>query len=122
MRKKMREERWQDVPPYRNNVRSKGKKEQEKDVANSNLPNGCTPWEVSQFLGGFGEVVGTYIARKRDKEENCFGFTTFKHASKAKEIEQRLNGIKMGNHKLKVNIALFAAENAVFWETNKPLC
>ncbi|KAJ0550297.1 putative RNA recognition motif domain, nucleotide-binding alpha-beta plait domain superfamily [Helianthus annuus] len=110
----MEEEKpWIDVPgrrPYS----GKKNKEANGDVAKfyvTNLPDGCTLWEVSNFLGAYGEVIGTYIARKKDKEGNKFGFVTFRYAKMAKEIEQNINGLKMGQNKLRVNIAKFAAEN-----------
>ena len=77
----------------------------------SNLPSGCIPREVSDFLGYYGDVVGSYIARKRDKEGNRFGFITFKNVSNVRELEKRLNGVKMGKYRLKVNVAKFAVEN-----------
>ncbi|KAJ0759799.1 putative RNA recognition motif domain, nucleotide-binding alpha-beta plait domain superfamily [Helianthus annuus] len=78
----------------------------------TNLPQGCTPWEVSEFVKVFGEVYGVYIARKKDKVGNRFGFISFKDVRDAKELEKVLNGTKMGNSKLRVNIAKFAAENS----------
>ncbi|PWA60122.1 RNA-directed DNA polymerase, eukaryota [Artemisia annua] len=110
------EEEWQDVLARRNKGRqnNKGEAEGAGDVTKffvSNLPSGCTPWEVSEFLGYYGEVVGSYIAKKRDKEGKRFGFITFRKVRNALELEKRMNGIKMGICKLKVNVAKFAVEN-----------
>ncbi|PWA52985.1 RNA-directed DNA polymerase, eukaryota [Artemisia annua] len=77
----------------------------------SNLPSGCIPREVSEFMGYYGDVVGSYIARKRDKEGNRFGFISFRNVSNVAELEKRLNGVKMGKFRLKVNVAKFAVEN-----------
>ncbi|PWA62725.1 nucleotide-binding alpha-beta plait domain-containing protein [Artemisia annua] len=85
----------------------------------SNLPSGCTPWEVSEFLGYFGEVVGSYIAKKRDKAGNRFGFITFRNVSNVVELERRMNGIKMGCCRLIVNIAKFAVENVKLRDLEK---
>ncbi|KAJ0570912.1 putative RNA recognition motif domain, nucleotide-binding alpha-beta plait domain superfamily [Helianthus annuus] len=82
----------------------------------TNLPFGCTPWEVAEFLGFSGEIAGTYVARKNDKAGNRFGFVSFKNLKNAKELEQRMNGVKMGKFILKINIAKFASENAGFFE------
>ncbi|KAJ0668710.1 putative RNA recognition motif domain, nucleotide-binding alpha-beta plait domain superfamily [Helianthus annuus] len=82
----------------------------------SNLPVGCNPWDLADFVGVFGEVAGCYIARKKDKEGNRFGFISFVNVGDVKELERKLNGIKMGEYKLKVNITRFALENAVIWE------
>ncbi|PWA48326.1 RNA-directed DNA polymerase, eukaryota [Artemisia annua] len=109
-------EEWTHVPTRRN----KGKQNQIghdkgiRDVTKfyvSNFPNGCTPWEVKEFFGHFGEVVGSYIAKKRDKEGNRFGFISFRKVSNVVDMEKRMNGTKMGCFRLKVNIARFAVEN-----------
>ncbi|MFS8001802.1 putative RNA recognition motif domain, nucleotide-binding alpha-beta plait domain superfamily [Helianthus anomalus] len=43
----------------------------------TNLLVGCNLWDVADFMGGFGEIAGCYIARKKDKEGNRFGFISF---------------------------------------------
>ncbi|KAJ0856583.1 putative RNA recognition motif domain, nucleotide-binding alpha-beta plait domain superfamily [Helianthus annuus] len=86
----------------------------------TNLPQGSTPWEISEFVKVFGEVAGVYIARKKDKFGNRFGFISFKNVRDVKELERALNGTKMGNAKLKVNLARFAVENANVLDTMKP--
>ncbi|KAJ0560871.1 putative RNA recognition motif domain, nucleotide-binding alpha-beta plait domain superfamily [Helianthus annuus] len=80
----------------------------------TNLPNGVTPWEVSDFVRVFGNVAGVYIARKKDKEGRKFGFISFRNVVDVKEMERTLNGTKMGGFKLKVNVAKFAMENEGF--------
>ncbi|KAJ0879411.1 putative RNA recognition motif domain, nucleotide-binding alpha-beta plait domain superfamily [Helianthus annuus] len=81
----------------------------------TNLPQGCTPWELSEFVKVFGEVAGVYIARKKDKVGNKFGFISFRDVRDVKDMERALNGTKMGKSKLKVNLARFAAENATLF-------
>ncbi|KAJ0826228.1 putative RNA recognition motif domain, nucleotide-binding alpha-beta plait domain superfamily [Helianthus annuus] len=82
----------------------------------TNLPEGCTPWELSEFVKVFGEVAGAYVAKKKDKVGNRFGFISFSNVRDVKELERALNGTKMGNSKLKANIARFAVENANLME------
>ncbi|PWA51972.1 nucleotide-binding alpha-beta plait domain-containing protein [Artemisia annua] len=115
---------WQEVPSRR----SKGRQRMNGDPIGmgdttkffiSNIPTGCNPWELSGFLGCFREVVGSYIARKRDKEGNRFGFVTFKKVRNAVELEKRMNGVKMGQCRLKVNIAKFAMENIGIWDSEE---
>ncbi|KAJ0779785.1 putative RNA recognition motif domain, nucleotide-binding alpha-beta plait domain superfamily [Helianthus annuus] len=77
----------------------------------SNLPEGCTPWELKCGLVGLGEVWGTYVAKKRDKEGRRFGFASFKDVRDKSELERSLKGLKLGGCKLVVNIARFAKEN-----------
>ncbi|KAJ0593536.1 putative RNA recognition motif domain, nucleotide-binding alpha-beta plait domain superfamily [Helianthus annuus] len=77
----------------------------------SNLPEGCNPWELRKALEGFGEVVGTFVAKKRDKNGCRFGFASFKDVKDSHDLERLLRGVKMGGYKLKINIARFAVEN-----------
>ncbi|KAJ0681965.1 putative RNA recognition motif domain, nucleotide-binding alpha-beta plait domain superfamily [Helianthus annuus] len=82
----------------------------------SNLPIGCRPWDVADFVGQFGEVAGMYIARKMDKEGRRFGFLSLRNVKDARATERVLNGLKMGGFCLWVNIAKFAAENVDWWD------
>ncbi|PWA87455.1 RNA-directed DNA polymerase, eukaryota [Artemisia annua] len=114
-----KEEAWQEVQPRKNNIRRTHNGESNKEITKfyiSNLPNGCIPGDVKRILGDFGDIVGTYIARKKDKEGNRFGFVSFRRVRNVFDLEKRLNGIKMGACRLKVNIAKFAAENNGMWE------
>ncbi|MFS7979722.1 putative RNA recognition motif domain, nucleotide-binding alpha-beta plait domain superfamily [Helianthus anomalus] len=77
----------------------------------SNLPEGCTPWELKCGIAGCGEISGTYVARKRDKEGNRFGFASFIDVKDKAELLKLLRGVSLGGCKLKVNIARFALEN-----------
>ncbi|KAM0037856.1 putative RNA recognition motif domain, nucleotide-binding alpha-beta plait domain superfamily [Helianthus debilis subsp. tardiflorus] len=77
----------------------------------SNLPEGCTPWELRCCVEKFGAVSGTYVAKKRDKGGCRFGFISFRDVGDKLELERQLQGIKMGINKLKVNVAKFAVEN-----------
>ncbi|KAJ0492067.1 putative RNA recognition motif domain, nucleotide-binding alpha-beta plait domain superfamily [Helianthus annuus] len=78
----------------------------------SNLPDRCSSVVVGEFFSVFGNVARVYVARKRDKNGNNFGFVTFKGVKDVKELEGRMKGVKMGNFKLQVNLARFAAENS----------
>ncbi|KAJ0589790.1 putative RNA-directed DNA polymerase [Helianthus annuus] len=77
----------------------------------TNLPDGCTPWELRKCLEVFGNIVGSYVAKKRDKNGCRFGFVSFKGVRDRAELLKSLGGTKMGNFKLKINVARFAAEN-----------
>ncbi|KAF5820625.1 putative RNA recognition motif domain, nucleotide-binding alpha-beta plait domain superfamily [Helianthus annuus] len=78
----------------------------------SNLPNRCSSVDVGEFFSVFGNVARVYVARKRDKNGNNFGFVTFKGFKDVIDLEGRLKGVKMGNFKLQVNLAKFAVENS----------
>ncbi|KAF5762302.1 putative RNA recognition motif domain, nucleotide-binding alpha-beta plait domain superfamily [Helianthus annuus] len=110
---------WNDVVNKKKN-RSKGIKGNTVDrnskgaitkIFISNLPRGCNPWDVADFVKVFGEVSGVYIARKLDKEGRWFGFVSLKNVADVKEMERALNGTKMGDSKLVANLARFAKEN-----------
>ncbi|MFS7930195.1 putative nucleotide-binding alpha-beta plait domain superfamily, RNA-binding domain superfamily [Helianthus anomalus] len=80
----------------------------------SRLPNRCNAKEVGEVLIDFGEVVGVYIARKRDRRGYCFGFASFKGVGDPVDMEMNLKNIWMGNYKLHINMARFAKENVGF--------
>ncbi|KAM0065404.1 putative RNA recognition motif domain, nucleotide-binding alpha-beta plait domain superfamily [Helianthus debilis subsp. tardiflorus] len=86
----------------------------------TNLPSGCNPWDITEFVKVFGEVAGVYIAKKKDKNGNRFGFLSFSNVRDAKELERALNGTKMGDSKLKVNITRFASENVGLLDGAEP--
>ncbi|KAJ0752504.1 putative RNA recognition motif domain, nucleotide-binding alpha-beta plait domain superfamily [Helianthus annuus] len=118
------EEPWNDVPSRRRDNRKNITSEERARGGYitkyyiTNLPPGCNPWDVAVFARVFGEVAGMYIARKKDKMGNRFGFLSFKNVRDAKELEKVLNGTKMGGSKLRVNVAKFANENTEFWEAD----
>ncbi|KAJ0795042.1 putative RNA recognition motif domain, nucleotide-binding alpha-beta plait domain superfamily [Helianthus annuus] len=118
------EEPWIDVIGRRKVINRNGV-EDDKAVGSetikfyiSNLPPGCRPWDVADFVRVYGEVSGMYIARKRDKAGNRFGFLSFKNVKDAIILEKALNGLKMGGYKLSVNIARFANENIGIWKVD----
>ncbi|KAM0008773.1 putative RNA recognition motif domain, nucleotide-binding alpha-beta plait domain superfamily [Helianthus debilis subsp. tardiflorus] len=78
----------------------------------TNLPDGSTPWELRKCMEVFGEIAGTYVAKKRDRNGCRFGFVTFKGIRDRVELLKSLGGIKMGDSRLKVNVARYAAENS----------
>ncbi|KAJ0865336.1 putative RNA recognition motif domain, nucleotide-binding alpha-beta plait domain superfamily [Helianthus annuus] len=115
---------WKDVPVKKNN-RKKGFSGDKINNGNitkfyvTNLPTGCTPWEVSEFVKVFGDVAGVCVARKADKEGRKFGFISFRHVVDVKEMERALNGMKMGGFKLIANIARYAKENTGLFDVNR---
>ncbi|KAJ0691799.1 putative RNA recognition motif domain, nucleotide-binding alpha-beta plait domain superfamily [Helianthus annuus] len=79
----------------------------------SNLPDKCSSKEIGDFFSAFRDVVGVYVARKRDKEGNRFGFVSFSGARNKSDLVENLKSVRMGNYKLRTNIARFALENFV---------
>ncbi|KAF5765496.1 putative RNA recognition motif domain, nucleotide-binding alpha-beta plait domain superfamily [Helianthus annuus] len=78
----------------------------------SNLPEGCTPWELRKGLERFGAIYGTYVAKKRDKLGCRFGFVSFVDIKDRKDFVKSLSGVKLGENKLRINVARFAVENS----------
>ncbi|KAF5769709.1 putative RNA recognition motif domain, nucleotide-binding alpha-beta plait domain superfamily [Helianthus annuus] len=107
---------WHEVPVRKGPKKDggEGNKLGKRNISKffiTNLPPGCNPWDVADFVRVFGEVAGVYIARKADKEGRKFGFVSFFNVVDVKDMERVLNGTKMGGYKLQVNLARFAKEN-----------
>ncbi|MFS7910390.1 putative RNA-binding domain superfamily [Helianthus anomalus] len=66
----------------------------------TNLLERCCSLEIGEFFSVFGEVVGVYVARKRDKKG--------------------MKGVKMGESKLLVNIAKVTVENSGYSDPISP--
>ncbi|KAJ0515602.1 putative RNA recognition motif domain, nucleotide-binding alpha-beta plait domain superfamily [Helianthus annuus] len=77
----------------------------------SNLPEGCTSWELRCSVEGIGNVAGTFVAKKRDKSGCRFGFISFGDVSNKHDMVNKIRGIRLGECKLKANVARFAVEN-----------
>ncbi|MFS7926962.1 putative RNA recognition motif domain, nucleotide-binding alpha-beta plait domain superfamily [Helianthus anomalus] len=92
---------WNDIPSKKNprNNGGSGIRNHRGNITKfyiTNLPKGCRPWDVADFIKVFGEVSGVYIARKNDKEGRRFVFVSFVNVVDVKEMERALNGTKMG--------------------------
>ncbi|KAJ0503312.1 putative RNA recognition motif domain, nucleotide-binding alpha-beta plait domain superfamily [Helianthus annuus] len=85
-----------------------------------NIPDGCRPWDLATLLGKYGDLSGSYIARKRSKEASKFSFVSFKGVKDWRELEGLLQGLKFGGFKLKINRARFAKENDLVDEVQAP--
>ncbi|KAD5317993.1 hypothetical protein E3N88_17939 [Mikania micrantha] len=73
----------------------------------ANLPDGCAAQEMTKEFQKFGVVLDSYVARKKDKAGNTFGFVRFEPITDTRSLELNINSIKMGNLKLVVNVAKF---------------
>ncbi|KAJ0715757.1 putative RNA recognition motif domain, nucleotide-binding alpha-beta plait domain superfamily [Helianthus annuus] len=77
----------------------------------SNIPEGCRPWDLADAFRVYGDVVGAFIAKKKNKEGRIFGFVKFKGVQDQAGLEAWMASMKLGGNKLVVNIARFAKEN-----------
>ncbi|KAJ0734553.1 hypothetical protein HanPI659440_Chr11g0421411 [Helianthus annuus] len=64
-----------------------------------------------------GDIFDIFIARKRDKDGNRFGFFSMLDVKDRVEVERNVSAIRMGEYKLKCNVARFVLEEG---EIKKP--
>lgn len=76
----------------------------------SNLPERCSGADLAKEVRNFGNIFDIYIARKRDKEGKRFGFVSLLDVKDRKELERVLSSIRLGDFRLKVNVARFVLE------------
>ncbi|KAF5818758.1 putative RNA recognition motif domain, nucleotide-binding alpha-beta plait domain superfamily [Helianthus annuus] len=76
----------------------------------TNLPEGCSGNDLAGHVRLFGQIFDLYIARKRDKGGNRFGFISFLDVKDKEELLRNLRNIRMGGYKLWFNIARFVLE------------
>ncbi|PWA92357.1 nucleotide-binding alpha-beta plait domain-containing protein [Artemisia annua] len=77
----------------------------------TNLPEGCSGTGLATQVRMYGQIFGLYIARKRDKGGNRFGFVSMLDVKDKEELLKNLRGIRMGDCKLWFNIARFVLED-----------
>ncbi|KAK9069568.1 hypothetical protein SSX86_011472 [Deinandra increscens subsp. villosa] len=77
----------------------------------SNLPNGCSGNDLAALVRPFGQIFDIYIARKRDKGGNRFGFISFLDVKDKDDLIRELRNTRLGDYKLWFNIARFVLED-----------
>ncbi|KAJ0567780.1 putative RNA recognition motif domain, nucleotide-binding alpha-beta plait domain superfamily [Helianthus annuus] len=77
----------------------------------SNLPEKCSGNDLAEFVRQHGEIFDLYIARKRDRSGNRFGFVTMLDVKDKQEMVRILYAIRMGDYRLRVNVARFTLED-----------
>jgi hypothetical protein len=77
----------------------------------SNLPEGCSGADLASHIRLHGQIYDIYIARKRDKGGNRFGFISMLDVKDRDDLLKNLRGIRMGDYKLWFNIARFVLED-----------
>ncbi|KAD7477694.1 hypothetical protein E3N88_00830 [Mikania micrantha] len=84
----------------------------------SNLPEGITEDGFQRIFVGFGCLSDSYLARKRDRGGNIFGFIRFKEVQNVHQLLQDLNEVKFEGVKLGVNIAKYNKGDALLEESH----
>ncbi|PWA94625.1 RNA-directed DNA polymerase, eukaryota [Artemisia annua] len=77
----------------------------------TNLPEGCSGTDLAEHVRPFGQIFNLYIARKRDKGGNRFGFVSMLDVKDKDDLLKSLRNIRMGEYKLWFNIARFVLED-----------
>ncbi|KAD6455080.1 hypothetical protein E3N88_09786 [Mikania micrantha] len=78
----------------------------------SNLPEGITDSRFKESFAGFGWLSDAYIARKRDRGGNWFGFIRFKDVKEVSKLLMELSNVRLDGAKLCVNIAKYNKDGA----------
>ncbi|KAM0048956.1 putative RNA recognition motif domain, nucleotide-binding alpha-beta plait domain superfamily [Helianthus debilis subsp. tardiflorus] len=102
---------WYDVPFKKGKGSRHQQHEKEKDQGVkffvSNLPDRCASADLVKVLKGFGDIRGTYIARKLDRLGKRFGFVTFNRGRNMEDLEVALKDVWIGSYKLFIVPARF---------------
>ncbi|KAJ0805473.1 putative RNA recognition motif domain, nucleotide-binding alpha-beta plait domain superfamily [Helianthus annuus] len=85
----------------------------------SNLPGCCASSNLYAVLKGFGDINGTYIARKYDKLGKRFGFVSFRNVKDPLGLEKELKDVWIGSYKLFIVLARFVDGEKVSWKEEK---
>ncbi|KAJ0749342.1 putative RNA recognition motif domain, nucleotide-binding alpha-beta plait domain superfamily [Helianthus annuus] len=73
----------------------------------SNLPPWCSSADVVKVLKEYGDLQGTYIARKYDRLGKRFGFASFKNVRNRMDLEGKMKDVWLGSYKLFIIPARF---------------
>ncbi|KAJ0764965.1 putative RNA recognition motif domain, nucleotide-binding alpha-beta plait domain superfamily [Helianthus annuus] len=76
----------------------------------TNIPDNCSGANLAREVRNFGEIFDIYVARKRDKVGRRFAFVSLLDVKDRREMEKVLSSIRLGEYKLKVNVARFVLE------------
>ncbi|KAM0016712.1 putative RNA recognition motif domain, nucleotide-binding alpha-beta plait domain superfamily [Helianthus debilis subsp. tardiflorus] len=83
----------------------------------ANLPDRCSGNDLAGEVRKYGMIFDIYIARKRDKEGKRFGFLSLLDVKDRVDMVKKLSQIKMGEYRLKVNVARFVLEEGEINDT-----
>ncbi|KAD3336133.1 hypothetical protein E3N88_31652 [Mikania micrantha] len=81
-----------------------------KDVTTifiTNLPDGFTSGMLWKMCLPIGNIADAFIASKKDKGGNTFGFVRFRNVSNTERLVTEINMIKLGGTKIAANIARY---------------
>ncbi|KAM0039325.1 putative RNA recognition motif domain, nucleotide-binding alpha-beta plait domain superfamily [Helianthus debilis subsp. tardiflorus] len=106
-----KQDTWYDVPFKKGRSNRQQHQEKEKDLGIkffvSNLPDRCSSSDQIRVLKNYGDIQGTYIARKYDRLGKRFGFVTFVRGRNMEDLESSLKDVWIGSYKLFIVPARF---------------
>ncbi|CAI9264957.1 unnamed protein product [Lactuca saligna] len=85
-----------------------------------NFPEDWDEKALWQTFQRYGTIVDLYLARKRNIKNKRFGFVRFIRIENISEFERKLNGIWIGNYKLRVNLARFQRKSTANLRSTMP--
>lgn len=109
----MEKEGWQEANRKEHrNMRSRRRVERSNKIPAtsffiSNLPEGIKDITLLKNFAGFGDLLSVYVAKKRDKFNNLFGFLRFANVSDINELEASMNNVCIDGAKIGVNVAKY---------------
>ncbi|KAJ0547935.1 putative RNA recognition motif domain, nucleotide-binding alpha-beta plait domain superfamily [Helianthus annuus] len=110
-RDRFKQDTWYDVPFKKGRSNRQQHQEKEKDLGIkffvSNLPDRCSSSDLIRVLKNYGDIQGTYIARKYDRLGKRFGFVTFVRGRNMEDLESSLKDVWIGSYKLFIVPARF---------------
>jgi RNA recognition motif-containing protein len=74
-----------------------------------NLPPDCTSHGLWKALERHGNIVDSYVAKRRDSMKSYFGFVRFKEVKDVRLLEVKIANTRMGNLVIGVNMAKYDA-------------
>ncbi|KAJ0601522.1 putative RNA recognition motif domain, nucleotide-binding alpha-beta plait domain superfamily [Helianthus annuus] len=115
---------WYDVPEKNRRGNNSGQQKVRTrgaitKVFVSNIPERCSSADLVGVLKGFGEIAGSYIARKYDRLGKRFGFVSFMNVKDLLSLEQDLRDVWIGSYKLFIVLARFVDGEKVSWKEEK---
>lgn len=79
----------------------------------SNIPDGCSASKIWKIFQQFGCLVDVYVARKRDRMGQCFGFARFIKVQHEEKLEKDLSNIFIEKRRLVVNVSKYKRKAAI---------
>ncbi|KAL9992418.1 putative RNA recognition motif domain, nucleotide-binding alpha-beta plait domain superfamily [Helianthus debilis subsp. tardiflorus] len=108
---------WTEVQ-YQKNRKSRGNGVEMTFIV-QNLPDRATKMMLWRAFQPFGYVSDAYVARKKDKRGNCFGFIRYVGVENVDSTVEVMNKVKILEAKVSVSLAKYDKNHKKFIYTSK---